>query len=110
MPDGMGGASLRELIILAWNYIWFMGLAMLGGTANYISRVRKKKLPFSFVELLGEWFIAGFAGLMTMFICLDQGFGLEMTAVFTGMSGHMGGRAIYIIENYISSKLPDRLI
>lgn len=34
---------------------------------------RKNKLPFSLVELFGEWAISGFAGLITAYLCAEMG-------------------------------------
>lgn len=86
-------------------YIWFILLALWGGTVSYISRVRKHRKPFSFVELIGEWTISGFAGLITAYICKEMQFSFYLTAALTGMCGHMGGRAIFILENWAQRKL-----
>jgi hypothetical protein len=109
MPDGQGGGFIRAMIDLLQPhlaYAWFVLLALWGGTANYISRVRSKKLPFSVVELIGEWSISGFAGLITAYLCVHMGMPFPLTAVCTGISGHMGGRAIYLIEQYFIKKGP----
>lgn len=102
----MDGSNLKELIEIAWTYFWFLMIAIFGGTASYLSRVKKKGLPFSVVELVGEWVVAGFAGLMTLHLCLDAGFNVHLTAFFTGMAGHMGGRIIYLFENLVVNRLP----
>ena len=102
----MDGYSFKELIIEGWNYFWFLVIAIMGGTANYINRLKQKNLPFSFVELMGEWFISGFAGIVTMNICLDWGVSIHFTAAATGIAGHMGGRGIFLLESYVASKFP----
>ena len=101
----MNGDELMKLVQELWAYFWMMLLAMLGGTANYISRVKRSKIPFSVAELLGEWIISGFAGFMTLHICLEQGFSIHLTAFFTGIAGHMGGRAIFLFENWMTKKV-----
>jgi len=54
---------LKEALSGIGAYIWFVGLACIGGTANYIGKVKKnKEKAFSIVELLGEWVLSGFAG------------------------------------------------
>lgn len=104
MPDGSGGEHIRQLLQTFGAYIWLIMLAFWGGTASYISRIRRKQLPFSIIELVGEWCISGFAGVVTMQICLDTGLSIYITAAATGISGHMGGRAIYLIENWFTAR------
>lgn len=108
MPDGSGGSFFR--FVADWlqphlAYGWFVLLALWGGTANYISRVRSKGMPFSVVELIGEWSISGFAGLITAYMCVYLGLSFPLTAAVTGIAGHMGGRAIALLENYLIDRV-----
>ncbi len=86
-------------------YLWFVFMAIWGGTASYITRVKKQSLPFSVVELFGEWTISGFSGLVTAYFCSMQGMGFYATAALSGIAGHMGGRFIFIVESYIRRKM-----
>ena len=106
MPDGQGGSGFfKALIDGGLGYAWFALLAIWGGTVNYISRVRRNKnVKFSFVELIGEWTISAFAGIMTALICQEMGFSLMLTSALAGISGHMGGRAIYMMEQFVFKK------
>ena len=106
MPDGQGGSGFfKALIDGGLGYAWFALLAIWGGTVNYISRVRRNKnVKFSFVELIGEWTISAFAGIMTALICQEMGFSLMLTSALAGISGHMGGRAIYMMEQFVCKK------
>lgn len=109
MPDGTGGGVIR--LIWEWaqpyfSYAWFVLLALWGGTANYIARVRRDGMPFSVLELIGEWSISGFAGLITAYLCMHLDMPFPLIAVFTGIAGHMGGRAISLLEKYFSTKGP----
>lgn len=109
MDDGSGGnnfiKALSNANIEYFGYLWFIILAVWGGTVNYINRVRSERNPFSLVELLGEWMVSGFAGLITAYLCAEMGFSFYLTAALTGISGHMGGRAIFIMERMLQSKL-----
>jgi hypothetical protein len=87
------------------NYLWFVALAIWGGTSSYLSRIKRDKLPFSMIELMGEWFISGFAGIITSYMCYSLGWDFYLTAAATGIAGHMGGRAIYLMESYFARKL-----
>jgi len=110
MPNKNGknmeeGETLRQFISNAGSTLWLMLIALWGGTASYISRIRTKKLPFSVIELIGEWCISGFAGIVTMYVCMDLSLSVPITAAATGIAGHMGGRAIYMLENLFLSRL-----
>jgi hypothetical protein len=97
--------GLMKLVMDNLSYGWFVLMAFWGGTANYISRRNKDKTPFSVIELVGEWSISGFAGLITAYICMDMGLSFALTSAAAGIGGHMGGRAIYLIEQVVLSKV-----
>lgn len=104
MPDSSAGL-LKQLVETGAGWIWFVLLAIWGGTANYISRIRKDKMKFSTVELIGEWTISGFAGVVTGLICIEYGMGIHMTFAMVAIAGHAGGRAIYVMESLYSKKI-----
>ncbi len=93
-----------QLVEAGYGYFWFVFLAMWGGTANYISRVKKEGMKFSIIELIGEWSISGFAGIITALICQEMQVSTLMTAALVGISGHAGGRAIVVFEQLFRSK------
>ena len=96
---------LSQLVHEYLSYVWFIILAAWGGTANYISRVRKdENLKFSTVELVGEWSISSFAGIITALLCIEMEFSAVLTYALVGISGHAGGRAIFVFENLFKSK------
>lgn len=104
MPEQL--ASFMEKVFNSgFGYVWFILLAIWGGTVNYISRLKDKSSEkFSFVELIGEWTISGFAGLLTAYVCIELELTWHMTAFFTGVAGHLGGRAIFLFELFVKSK------
>lgn len=86
-------------------YIWFSVLAVLGGTANYISKVRaNRQKAFSVVELIGEWVVSAFTGLMTAYMCVSAGMSFELTCCAAGVAGHAGGRGIYLLEQIMLAR------
>ena len=92
--------------IAALTYSWVITLAISGGVANYIQKVRLGQVArFNFTELIGDMFIAGFTGLLTFWMCQAAEFSEFMTAFFVGVSGHMGGRLIGKMEQFMSRKL-----
>ena len=101
------GEALAELIDAGLGYTWLIALAIWGGTVNYLSRIRQGKVEaFSIVELFGEWATSGFAGLLTAFVCAELSLSWHMTAFFAGVSGHLGGRAIFLFEEYVKRRFP----
>lgn len=98
---------ITKLLESGLGYIWFILLAIWGGTVNYIGRIKQGSVKsFSCTELVGEWAVSGFSGLLTAFICIELGMSWHMTAFFTGITGHLGGRAIYMLENYAKKQFP----
>jgi hypothetical protein len=85
-------------------YVWFLIMAVWGGTASYITRIKKNKVAFSVMELIGEWTVSGFVGFATALICQHAGFDFAFTAVGAGIAGHMGGRAAGLLENWFLTR------
>ena len=83
-------------------YAWVFGLAMLGGAASFVRRVRSGQAKYSnIIELIGELVVSAFAGLVTFFLCRSAGFDEMLTAAFIAISGHMGTRIIFMFEAYL---------
>ena len=83
-------------------YAWVFGLAMLGGAASFVRRVRSGESKYSnIVELVGELVISAFAGLVTFFLCQSSKLDPMLTAAFIAISGHMGTRIIFMFEAYL---------
>jgi len=101
MPE----STVKVIIENSVGYAWFFAMALWGGTASYISRIKKNACCFSIVELMGEWFISGFAGIITAHVCISFDFSFHQTAFFVGISGHMGGRGLFIVENIVKNRL-----
>jgi len=80
-------------------YLWFLILALWGGFAGYMIKIRKYKLPFRLAELLGELVISGFSGVFTALICEHYKLSFEFTTAAAGIMGHMGSRGLALIEN-----------
>lgn len=98
-PDGVSMKTVLDFVAGSVQYIGFVIIAVLGGTANYIGRVKRGDIKrFSFAELLGEWLISGFTALLTAYACVEYSVSWHITAFLCGITGHMGGRAIFMFE------------
>jgi len=94
-------AHLADLL----TYAWVFCLAMLGGAASFVGRVRSGQSKYSnIVELIGELVVSSFAGLVTFFLCRTANFDEMLTAAFIAISGHMGTRIIFKFESYLVKK------
>lgn len=94
-------ATISDLL----TYAWVFGLAMLGGAASFVRRVRSGQSKYSnIVELIGELVVSAFAGLVTFFLCQSAKFDPMLTAAFIAISGHMGTRIIFMFESYLVKK------
>ena len=94
--DGLFGVS-------SFGLLWLSLLAIWGGTANYLARIKSSSVPFSALELVGEWTISAFAGVITAYVCYELGFCVFIPAAMSGIAGHMGGRGIALMEGWIAA-------
>jgi len=87
-------------------YAWVFGLAMLGGAASFVRRVRNGEAKYyNIIGLIGELVVSAFSGLVTFFLCRSAGFDEMLTAAFIAISGHMGTRIIFMFEAYLVKKI-----
>lgn len=87
-------------------YLWVMGLSVGGGLVSYMHKLQLGvRRPFSLIEFIGELVTSGFTGVITYFLCESSGISPLLTAVFVGISGHMGSRALFLIERMIENRL-----
>jgi predicted membrane protein len=94
--------SFTSIIADLLTYAWVFGLAMLGGAASFVRRVRSGQAKYSnIVELVGELVVSAFAGLVTFFLCQSSKLDPMLTAAFIAISGHMGTRLIFMFELYL---------
>ena len=97
-------ANLKATVSEGTAYLWFLVLAIWGGTASYVTRIKKNKVAFSIMELIGEWTVSGFVGMVTALLCFKAGFDFYFTAAGAGIAGHMGGRAAGLLENWFLTR------
>ena len=90
-------------------YAWVLALAMLGGTASFFGKIKSGSVRwFNLAELIGEMFISAFAGIVTFYLCEAGGFNQLMTAALVAIAGHMGTRAIFIMERFFEQRVLGR--
>lgn len=81
-------------------------VAMLGGYVNWRQKMKAGKVRgWNFTELIGEMFVSAFVGVLTFWIC--QGFEVNqwLTAAAVAITGHLGARAIFMVEQAVEKKV-----
>jgi hypothetical protein len=87
-------------------------LAFWGGLVQYFSRVRRKKLPFSALELVGDMAMSGFVGFLVYFATLWLKIDFLLAIIFVGMAAHLGSRSLFVFELFSLRKggVPEEII
>jgi len=86
-------------------YAWVFAMAMLGGVAHNVKKLKDGTLArFSFSELIGDLIISGFLGVVTFFLCEYVELDRMLTAALIGMSAHQGTRGIYFLEEIVARR------
>lgn len=85
------------------NYLWFIFMGIWGGTISYFEKY-KATGKHSMAKLLIEWTTSAFTGITTAYACDYMGLPFTATSALAGVAGHMGGRALFIIEKMIDSR------
>jgi len=87
-------------------YLWVLALSCWGGIANYIRNMKSGYVTqFSLPEIVGEIVISGFTGVLTFWLCELSSFPPLLTAALVGVSGHMGSRAITLLESHFKRRM-----
>lgn len=88
-------------------YAVILGIALLGGVVGWAAKVRKGELPsWSINHLVGELATSALAGLLCFWICEWAGSAPLLTAALTGICGHMGTRALTMLEDWGKARFP----
>ncbi len=94
--------SLRE-------YGFFMSVALLGGVVRWAAKLRAGELQaWSVHHLIGELATSALAGLLCFWVCEWAGAAPLLTAAMVGVSGHMGTRALSMLEEWASRRFVEK--
>ena len=89
--------------LAAWGWVFIVAGA--GGVVSFIQKIKSGTEKFSFAALTGEILISAFVGVITMFFCEWANFNLWLSAALIGVCGHMGSRALFVMETLITRKI-----
>ncbi|MBS0424620.1 MAG: phage holin family protein [Proteobacteria bacterium] len=83
-----------------------VGMAFTGGFINWYTKVRQGHTRgFNIVELVGEIMISGFVGLAVFMLLASYDQPMGLCAAASGVSGHMGTRLLFLVEQFISHRV-----
>jgi hypothetical protein len=86
-------------------YVWVFGLSIMGGFAAFMRKLKAGDARmFNFVEFIGEVVTSAFAGLITFYLCEAAKLDSMLSAALVGIAGHMGSRAVFLLEKFLSDK------
>lgn len=90
-------------------YAWVLVLSMWGGSVSYYRKLRSNQDDrIRLMELIGELFTSGFVGIITFWLCEQSGIPQLYSAALVGITSHMGSRAIYIAEQFVTDWIKQR--
>lgn len=76
-------------------------LAGIGGAVHYLNKIDKNGVPFRAFNFFLEIFTSGFVGIIAFMLCDSAGWNWQFTAAIVAISGHMGARALFIMERLV---------
>jgi hypothetical protein len=79
-------------------FLFALAISSLGGLVGYLNRIDKSGVSFSFLRFTTEIITSGFVGIIAFEICDAASLGWSLTAALVAISGHMGTRALFVIE------------
>lgn len=83
-------------------YAWVIGVSMLGGIASFYGKVKSGHARWvNLGEFLGELVTSAIAGLITYWFCRAAGVNEWWMAAFVAIAGHMGTRALFMLEKVL---------
>lgn len=90
---------------LEWTHVWLAAItALWGGLVSYFRRVQSG-MQHSWLSVFMHMSMSGFAGLLCWLGCVQFDVPGPLTAICTGLAGHMGAEFIKILETKFEAKL-----
>ena len=84
------------------HYGFLLGFALIGGLATWYRKVKAGEVrPGQLGHLIGELAVSAFSGMVAFMLCMWADLPMHLTAAIVGMSGHMGARALELMERAI---------
>lgn len=98
MDGSGGGKALWDYISFGLTCWWVVVLSAWGGMVSYFHNLGRHGLKFSLLRLFVDISTSAFVGILTYLLCRATIRSEEVTAAMVGISGHMGTRALFMLE------------
>jgi len=90
-------------------YAFLLAVALLGGLVSWYAKVRSGTVrAWHISTLVGELATSAFAGLVAFWLCTAATVPPMVTAALVGVAGHMGTRAIVLLEHWAERRFGGR--
>lgn len=100
MPEKeFNNIATQTWLVQALPFLMAVALSCVGGIVSYLNRIDKGGIAFSFFRMTIEIITSGFVGIVSFMLCDYAGLEWSATAAIVAISGHMGTRALFLIEN-----------
>jgi len=99
MPEKELPTSAPSWLIQAIPFILAIILSCLGGLVNYLHKISRTGAAFNFFRLCLEIFTSAFVGIVVFLLCDTAELEWSTTAALVAISGHMGTRALFLLES-----------
>lgn len=98
--------ALKDPFSYGWTvYAWVIAWSGAGGFVSFYQKMKRGDArAFNIVELVGELVTSAFVGVLTFWLCEANGVPQLLEAVAVSISGHMGTRVIFMIEQWAAKK------
>ncbi len=84
--------------------LWMASIAVLGGIVSFFQKVKSGKArALNITELIGEMVTSAFVGIIMYWLCKNYGVNEYLTAAGVAISGHMGARVIFLLEQRLEA-------
>lgn len=88
-----------------WPSFIMFCIAAAGGAVSWWGKMKKGEVkPVNMMELVGEIVASGITGVLVAWLMTGLGVNQFLVFAAAGISGHMGTRAIFLIERYAERK------
>lgn len=84
-------------------YLWVAGLAVIGGVISHLRKINGGA-KWNLVRFSLDIGTSAFVGIITFWLCEAAELQPLVTAALIGVSGHMGSRAFFVIENALRQR------
>lgn len=82
-------------------FLFALSLSCIGGAVSYLNKIDRESTKFNLFRFCVEIITSGFVGIVSFMLCDAASLDWSYTAAIVAISGHMGARALFLMENAI---------